>query len=53
MEKMLFVCHEYPGFEACHKLVGLKAHRGDACVMNLTATREKGLEAWIASGERL
>jgi hypothetical protein len=30
-----------------------EALRGDACVTNLRAVREIGLEAWVASDKRL
>lgn len=45
--------HECTDLEVCPKLKGHEALHGDACVRNLEAIREVGLEDWITSGERL
>jgi hypothetical protein len=45
--------YECADFWACGKLEGHEALHGDACVKNMKAIQEMGLEAWIASGERL
>jgi hypothetical protein len=48
-----YACCECADFGTCAKLTSLEALHGDACVGNLEAIQEMGLEAWIASGQRL
>jgi hypothetical protein len=53
INKGLYACHECADFEVCSRLKGHEALHGDACVRNLKAIKDMGLEAWIAVGERL
>ncbi|HEY45062.1 MAG TPA: DUF3795 domain-containing protein [Anaerolineae bacterium] len=53
IEKGFFACYECDDFETCDKFESL--HKGlhtGACVKNMRAIREMGLEAWLAGGER-
>lgn len=53
IERGFYACYECVDFETCTKLKLL--HKGlhtDACVKNMRAIREMGLEAWLAGGER-
>jgi hypothetical protein len=52
IDKGFYACYECDDFETCKKLETL--HEGlhtDACVKNMRAIRDMGLEAWIARGE--
>ena len=53
IEKGYYACYECDGFEACETLkraqVGIHE---DACMLNLRAIREIGLDAWLERGER-
>jgi hypothetical protein len=53
IERGFYACHECTDFEACGRLEGHEALHGDACVRNLKAIQEMGLEAWVDSSERL
>lgn len=47
-----YSCHECDQFETCSELQTLEELHGDACVKNLRAIRELGLDARLAKGER-
>jgi hypothetical protein len=52
-DKGFYACYECDDFETCDILDSL--HKGlhtDACVKNMKAIREMGLEAWLSSGKR-
>jgi hypothetical protein len=52
IDKGFYACYECDDFETCDKLKTL--HKGlhtDACVKNMIAIREMGLDAWLAGGE--
>lgn len=53
IEKGFYACYECDEFESCARLRSLhgKLHY-DACLRNMRAMREKGLEAWLADGPR-
>lgn len=53
LERDYFACYECDAFETCDKLHSI--HQGlhaEACVQNLRAIREMGLEAWLERGVR-
>lgn len=52
-ERGFYACYECDAFEVCDRLKAQEALHGDACVKNLRAIKEMGLEAWIGSGKRL
>jgi hypothetical protein len=53
-EKGYFGCHECDDFEDCeHIKTFMKGFHADACVKNLQAIREMGVETWIEKGNRL
>lgn len=52
-DRGFYACYECDDFETCDTLDSL--HKGlhtDACVKNMKAIREVGLEAWLTSGKR-
>jgi hypothetical protein len=52
-QRGFYACYECDHFETCDMLISL--HEGlhyDACVKNMKAIREMGLEAWLSGGER-
>jgi len=47
-------CYECDDFEVCEKLRSLMGGvHTEACIRNLKAIREMGLEAWLAKGESI
>ena len=53
IDKGFYACYECDDFESCARLRAL--HRTlhfDACMRNIRAMREVGLEAWLADGPR-
>jgi len=53
LDRGYFACHECAEFEGCEKLKTLEGAHGDACIRNLVAMRDMGVEAWMRSGQRL
>jgi len=53
IEQRFYACYECDAFGTCGKLAVHEDLHGDACVTNLRAVREMGLEAWVASDKRL
>jgi|GEM_PF-789155 len=51
-DRGFYACYECDDFEVCEKLRSLEGLHGDACVKNLRAIREMGLENWIRTGVR-
>ncbi len=52
-ERGFYACHECKDFEDCDKLKSfMKGLHAEACVENLKAIKEMGLEAWIRKGKR-
>ena len=53
IEKGLYACYECDEFESCDKLRDLHGNlHYDACLRNMRAMREKGLDAWLVEGPR-
>lgn len=52
IEKGFYACYECDAFETCGEFEMLEELHGDACVRNLRAIREKGLDQWLVNGER-
>ena len=53
IEKGFYACYECVEFETCAKLRKLHGElHYDACLRNMRAVREVGLEAWLADGPR-
>jgi hypothetical protein len=53
IEKGYFACYECEGFEACETLRAAQVGvHEEACMMNLRAIREIGLDEWLERGER-
>jgi len=47
-----YACYECDAFETCGEFEMLEELHGDACVRNLRAIREMGLDQWLVNGER-
>ena len=53
IERGFYACHECGEFESCDKLQKLHGQlHYDACLRNLRAMRQKGLETWLLEGPR-
>jgi hypothetical protein len=53
IDRGLYACYECDGFESCAKLLELHGElHYDACLRNMRAMREVGLDAWLAEGPR-
>lgn len=50
IDKGYYACHECDDFETCEKLIN--DLQNDACVKNLRAIKEMGIENWIKKGKR-
>jgi hypothetical protein len=52
-EKGFYSCHECEDFETCDTLASLHSRlHTDACLKNLRAIRQVGLDAWLADGKK-
>jgi hypothetical protein len=52
-ERRFYACYECNDFENCDKLKSfMKGLHAEACVENLKAIKEMGLDAWIRKGKR-
>ena len=52
IEKGYYACYECDAFETCTAFEMLEELHGDACIRNLRAISEIGLDEWLAKGER-
>ena len=52
-DQRFYACFECDDLRTCEKLKSLEGLHNDACVKNLEAIKEMGLETWLSKGRRL